>query len=155
MDKNPYRPPGAPVADDIDAAPRPPQVTLACRNLWFSMAVGLLSLLPMFRGEWWVDQEGKIASSAALTAGLIMMVLFTAIYLTLIQSVLKRRNWARWTLLAFLVFGWMMQVPEFPKTIAAAPLAAAVDVTCLLIELWACYLLFLSPGAKWFEPRSR
>ena len=136
-----------------DAAPRPPQVGLACRILWVTLVLGAATLHPSFRGEWWMEgAEGNAdAGDALLAGGLFMSAVFFAIFAALLFLTGRRENWARWATLAFLAFGWLMGLYDLPRSFAETPGAALTDLMIAAAELWACYLLFLTPGAAWFR----
>jgi len=156
MAQDPYRTPGAPVGRREaaeDAAPRPEQVSLACRILWVTTLLSAATLHPSVRGEWWigdasVDEE---TAGAMLTGGLIMAGLFFGLFAAMLYLTGRRRNWARWVLLALLALGWVMWLTDLPRSFAETPGAALADTLISAAELAAGYLLFLSPGAAWFR----
>jgi hypothetical protein len=156
MAQDPYKAPAAPVGKreaTEDAAPRPPQVTLACRILWVTLVLGAATMHPSVRGEWWAEgAEGDAGlADAALIGGLFLAVVFLAIFAVLLFLTGRRENWARWTMLGLLAFGWLMGLYDLPRSFAATPGAALTDMLIAAAELWASYLLFLSPGAAWFK----
>ena len=151
---DPYKPPAARVEDqgeDEDLAGRPPQVTLACRILWLALVVGLLSMHPLIRGEWWGEVEDNEAMQVVLYGTVALLGGFVVAYGILIWLIGRRNDVARWLLLVLLALGWMVTLGEFAETLEETPWAAVVDGLLLVVELSACYLLFLSPGAAWFR----
>ena len=156
MALDPYKPPGARVEDqgeEDDLAGRPPQVTLACRILWVTLVIGLLSMLPVIRGEWWgdIDDDDLQAAQVVLYGGVALVGVFAVAYGVLIYLAGRRNDVARWLLLLLLALSWVVTVGEFAETLEQAPWAAAADGLVAMLELAACYLLFLSPGAAWFR----
>ncbi len=149
---NPYQPPNAVVEDEPALRlPQPPLIALACRILWINLAVGLFSLLPVVRGYWWIDAEGRVPVAVTLGIGLVMIVLFGGLYAVCVHFTGHRRNWARWMLLAFLAFGWYMNLGEIAETAVKTPFAALIDVGSFFAEVVACCLLFISRDAGWFR----
>ena len=153
---DPYKPPAARVEDreeDEDLAGRPPQVTLACRILWVALVIGLLSMHPTIRGDWWGEIDDDSAVQVILYGATALLGAFVVAYGILIYLIGRRNDVARWLLLVLLALGWMVTLGEFAETLEETPWAAVVDGVLLLVELFACYLLFLSPGAAWFRRR--
>jgi hypothetical protein len=136
-----------------DAAPRPPQVGLACLILWVTLFLSAATLHPSIRGEWWMEgAEGSAeAGEALLAGGLFISGVFFAIFGALLFLTGRRENWARWGMLAFLVFGWLMGLYDLPRSFSETPGAALTDIMIAAAEMWASYLLFLSAGAAWFK----
>lgn len=155
MAQNPYEAPEAHVADPVVAmAPRPPEVALACRILWIVFVLGFLTMLPSIRGEWWMLYASESGGAGAgLVAGLMMASIFGAIFATFVWFTGRGRNWARWALLAYLIFGWIVLVIDFPRSISITPVAAFLDLIIAVVEVWPCRLLFRGPGAAWFSRR--
>lgn len=155
MAQNPYEAPEAHVADPVVVtAPRPSEVALACRILWIVFVLGFLTMLPAIRGEWWlVYSTGSDDGEAGLVAGLVMAVIFGGLFATFVWYTGRGRNWARWALLAYLIFGWIVLVTDFPRSISTTPVAAFLDLVMAVVEVWACRLLFRGPGAAWFSKK--
>ena len=152
MERSPYEPPSATLKDQPDIAPpKPAQITLAVRILWAGLFAGLVGLLPWFRGNWWLNSDGTTPAAAGLAVAIVLTVIFVVIFVALLLLIGRRHNWARWVLLAYVLLGWIVQAVDFPKTISETPLAAGIDFLIAISEFWACYLLFLSSGAKWFK----
>lgn len=152
MAQNPYEPPEAPVADPAAAnVPRPPEVALACRILWIVFVLGFVTLLPSVRGEWWLPHDG--GDDSAMAASMVMAGVLSAIFAFFVWYTGRGRNWARWALLAYLIFGWIVMVADFPRSVSATPIAALLDVVMAVTEVWACHLLFRGPGAAWFSQK--
>ena len=145
MDHNPYRPPDA-VVTDRAPQPKPPQVRQACRILWAMMVLGLISLHPSIRGEWWAAPSGVEAADVpgaagiALAIALTLGIALTLFFAGLVVLVGRRHNWARWTLLVYLVLGWVVLALELPTSVMETPLAATIDLLSAAAEAWACYL---------------
>lgn len=158
MTHNPYQAPDASVGDPVIAEPvRPAAVSLACRIFWVVLVLGLLSLLPAIRGEWWlvpeVEETGVEGAAEMMLIGMsVFIVIASASYALLTWLISRRHNWARWTMLAYLAFGWYVTTGELSHTFSTAPLAGVLDLLCLLAEVWAAGLLFFGAGARWFKP---
>lgn len=77
----------------------------------------------------------------------------TAILVWLYYKVYVGRNWARITLLVFMILGlWMFSSNVMMGILAAAPaLAKGSMVLGFLVNLTSMYLLFISKGRHWFR----
>jgi hypothetical protein len=128
------------------------QIARAIRLLWAGLFASGVSLLPFVRGHWWVEPAQSISAAESLAFAMVVMTIWFGIMIALMVLVGRRKNWARWTLLAYLVVGWITVAIDLPETLEVTPFAGAIDFLVTIAELWACYLLFLSPGAKWFKP---
>lgn len=149
MDHNPFKPPQAPVADDPHGKAMPPtSVYAACGLVLGALAIGLLGLLPGVRPP----IEGD-AVPGWFT--LLLVVIFGGVTVVLSYETLRGRNWARWTLLAYLALGWYITAPDLPINFDRAPMAALIDAVGMVMELVAAWLLFFGDGPKWFSGARR
>lgn len=147
---DPFRAPTAQVADrDIarNQSPRPASITLACRLLWATIVVGLLSLIPGVRHGLWDDY---VNSPVAVLLILGIIALMTGIEIWLIRLVARRHDWARWALLVYLFAGWLMTFSDFSGSIEQGMAAVLIDLGTGIAEVIAVGLLFLSRGRSWF-----
>ena len=152
MEHSPYEPPKSAVEDRLKVIPpRPTQISLAIRILWLGFIAGLLSLHPWLRGTWWVNPGETTSAAASLAVVIALTLVFSAFFIWLLVRAGRRKNWARWVLLVYLVIGWISVAIDLPETLSATPFAGAIDFLVAMAELWASYLLFLSPGASWFK----
>jgi hypothetical protein len=160
MAQDPYRTPSSAVGEREaaeDAAPRPARIGFACRILWVTVLLSVATLHPSVRGEWWLEgvpAGDEEAAGAMLVGGLVMSGLFFAVFVTALFLTGRRRNWARWLLLGLLALGWMMWLSDLSRSFAETPGAALADTLICAAELWAAYLLFLTPEAAWFRRRA-
>lgn len=155
MSSDPFKAPAAKVADpDLRGhrEPRPPSVTLACRLLWATIALGLLSLLPGVRAGLW---DGRDNSLIAVVLALAFVAVMTGVELWLIRLVGSRHGWARWALLIYLIAGWLMTFSDFSASIEQGMAAVLVDLVTGITEMVAVGLLFLGKGRFWFRPSGR
>lgn len=147
---NPFKAPESKAGDEqmrrIHAS-RPPAVKFACQLLWVSIGLAALSLIPGIRSDFWSEDKSLLDALMDLDLALLMMLLEA----WLIQMVYMQRNWARWTLLAFLAMGWTMQLGSLSESLAAGTVAFIIDSLVMILELAACYQLFVSPGRLWFR----
>ncbi len=58
---------------------------------------------------------------------------------------------ACWLILGALVLGLISLLPEIR---VPAPLAGMIDAVCIVMEMAACWKLFLGADAKWFGRRT-
>jgi hypothetical protein len=136
-----------------DALPRPYEVARALQLLWAVFAIGLVTLHPSVRGDWWLGSEGvePALEDAALVGGLIVAGLFSGFYIGLVFLIGRRHAWARWAMLGFLALGWVIQGMDLPRSLSETPAAAFADLLMAGAELWACRLLYSAPAAAWFR----
>jgi uncharacterized membrane protein YcjF (UPF0283 family) len=109
-----------------------------------SMAVGLVSLLPF------VDPPMP-DEPVALTAfiwGFALMLL--AVELWLLRCVWRRRNWARWIMVALTVLAVAMSVPVIAEDWIRAPLVAWLGIASSVCSAAAVVLLLARASARWF-----
>lgn len=140
-----FAPPLAQVGDAPGRSDPPPATaTLAVRLMWASLALGIPSIL---------YELGRSTSAVTGAIAFALQLAVAAFGAYIVVSVHRGKNWARivfllFTLLevAFLVFG------------VTPPETAVVELLCNWIagalDIAALYLLFTSPGSKWFR-RSR
>jgi hypothetical protein len=152
MNVDPFKAPTAQVADrniepERNQSPRPASITLACRLLWATIVLGLLSLIPGVRHGLWDDYAG---SSVAVLLVLAVIAFMTGIEIWLIGLVARCHGWARWALLAYLFAGWLMTFSDFSGSIDQGMAAVLVDLVTGAAEIFAVGLLFLSRGRSWF-----
>lgn len=146
MTPNRYEPPGAEVADpQTPHSPVPAPVRSACLLILGGMGLSLLTLIPGVRVA---DPEVEALSPWVEAAWVGVFVLLTVWLLVMIQ---RRKNWARWTMLALLGLGWFAIAWEFPEGFMRSPIAGIVDVAVTAMELYAAWLLFSGPAARWFR----
>ena len=152
MAHNPYSAPGSTVQDPpSQVMPRPAEVTRACRILWSVMLASILSLHPAIRGEWWVIPESEGAGAIASSALIAVTVLSGIVYGVLLWLTGRGHNWARWTVLVFVVVSTLFAATDFSRSLSETPAAAVMDLFFTLAELWAFRLLFFGPAAQWYR----
>jgi len=148
VSRNPYAPPGAPVADPPltePRGPRPAQVTWAVRLFWVDLGLSVLqSSLNAYR-----DPDHRVLLSL-LTDGLSGALL--AFEAWVIVKISVGRNWARWVALASVM-------TAIPLSLGLLGQASLLDLTLesvsIAVDLVALSFLFLSSGRRWFmRPRN-
>jgi hypothetical protein len=144
-----YAAPRADVADltapDALLASRPRSVVWACWLMLASMAVGLVSLLPV------VDPPipGEPAAMTAMVWGITLVV--AAVELWILRCVWRRRNWARWVMVALTVLGIALSVPVIAEDWTRAPLVAWLGIASSAASAVASGLLLVGASARWFK----
>ena len=155
MTDDPFRAPKARLSDadtGPDLAARPASVTLACRLLWATLIIGVLSMIPGVRTGLW-SGVGENAGAGAFALGFI--VAMTVLEAWLIRLVSHGRGWARWLLLGYLLLGWLLTLSDFSASIEQGMVAVVVDLVSAIAEMIAVGLLFLSRGRAWFRKEAR
>ena len=145
MDTNPYRPPATELRDPprAPAAPPPLAVRSACLLVLASLALGLLTLAPGMRAP-----EPGLPDMFAITVG--AYIVFGGLTLWFVRRTWQGRNWARWALLVYLALGWALYAATLADEMTTAPMAALVNMVCVVMEATACGLLFMGTGGRWF-----
>lgn len=147
---HPSKSPEAKARDERDArihASRPGAVKFACQLLWITLGLAVLSLLPGVRAPLWAPDLSAVDILINIVFALLMLLLEA----WLIQLVYMRRNWARWLLLVLLALGWIQQLSSLSTSLEEGVAAFVLDTLSMLLEMAACYQLFISPGRRWFE----
>ena len=147
MSDNPYAPPRSSVDDA--ALPqvtqvRPDQVVLAIRLAAINYGLGLVGILV----SW------EYFSKLQPIGSLIFNQLFSlALSVWIYYKIYKGRNWARITLLVLFALGSVMTLSGLVRNLLmAAPVIAKVQmIVGIGIGLAILWLLFISPGRRWFR----
>jgi hypothetical protein len=149
MAHNPYNAPSSTVQDPpFPIVPRPPEVTRACRILWAIFVLSFVTLHPAIRGRWWVIPNAEDIAPAFMIS---VSIVFAVVYAVLVWLTGRRRNWARWALLVFVVVTTLIAAGDLPRSFSETPIAAVADVCFTLAEVWAFRLIFSGRGAEWFR----
>jgi hypothetical protein len=61
------------------------------------------------------------------------------------------RNWARWVALMSVILGTLIALPTLGQSFAKSPTATALAAVSTAADVVALYLLFVSPGRRWFS----
>jgi hypothetical protein len=146
MSDNPYAPPNSRVEDaQATGLPgtRPWQIVLAVRLAAIAYGLGLVGILL----SW--DYYSKLQSTGSLVLNQLFSV---ALMVWIYYKIFVGRNWARIVLLVFFLIGTgTMLTSVVMNLLLAAPTIAKVQmVVGVLINLIVLWLLFLSPGRRWF-----
>jgi hypothetical protein len=126
-------------------ASRPRSVVWACVLMLASMAIGFVSLLPV------VDppMSGEPAAMTAMVWGITLCV--AAVELWLLRCFWRRRNWARWVMVALTVSGIALSVPVIAEDWTRAPLVAWLGIASGAASAVASVLLLAGASARWFK----
>jgi hypothetical protein len=144
-----YAPPRADVANagmpDPLLAARPRSVVWACVLMLASIAVGLVSLLPV------VDPPlpGEPAAMTALIWGITLAI--TALELWLLRCVWQRFNWARWVMVALTMAGIALSLPLIGEDWTRSLLVAGLGIAGIVFSALGAALLLAGPSARWFK----
>jgi hypothetical protein len=143
VDRNPYAPPKAAVADATAnrQMEKPSQVTTAVRLLWSSLGLGILSS---------ALQWEYLASLGSVGFILSVQILSFTVLAWLIWKISVGRNWARITFLVLAIIG-LGFLAQIPSVFERSPASAVVGVIQLLLQFAALYLVFADPGRRWFR----
>lgn len=129
------------------AASEPPAAVGRARLLILASLV--LGVLTVFGG---VVPPDATATAAAVPAGANLLVFGTmaGITLWLVTMLHRGHNWARWAMFAFLATTWGLAALTFAEDFTRAPMAGALTLVGVAMELVACWFLFSGEGARWY-----
>jgi hypothetical protein len=140
-----YAPPRSEVSDPKRTRPpSPPSVRLACLLILAGLALSLVSLLPFIRPPAPDEQD------VPLWVTLLVVAIFGSLTVWFTVQTSRGKNWARWAILLYLAFGWVLSAMEFQTELERAPLFVMINSVCIALELVACWKLFTGEGAGWF-----
>jgi hypothetical protein len=148
--RNPYAPPSAVVADvepPEERLARPRVVLVALILLWSALALALPLL---------VRSVLKEADYGATIFTQFLMWLFSLTLLGilgwLVLSMGRARNWAR---IAFIAVTALKAYTVMPLVLVQMRAWQLLEVLTMLMELFACVLVFLPAANSWFRTRGR
>ena len=145
MSGNPYAPPKAEVelaTPEVEAAERPREIVWVVWLAVFNYGLGLVSIVIAW------DYFSRLQSIAPtiVSQAFTLVILFWLYY-----KIFQGRNWARITWLVLTLLGLAM-MPMTYKFLGAAPsilkLQMLIGFGITLVILW---MLFFSPGKRWFR----
>ena len=146
MNENHYAPPTAVVADITDEVhrPRPGQVIWAVRLLWASMIV-------------WVIQDAfsvRTSPASVIAVHVALTSLTVAIAGFVYSRIYRGNGWARKLMLVWTVLSTaaVLFVPSYSTDSTVDRVLTGLKETS---DLVCMYLLFVSPGSRWFKRRER
>ena len=147
MERNPYNPPSANVADVSSEQPieRPSSVTLAVRLLWLSLVIGIGGLFVAPR---------QVPGVAGIVVVAVIGLIVFGIYAWLIAKIGAGRNWARITYTVLTVIGYLVVVFTWNQQLAsfkASPISAVISGVNAAINLYVLYLLYTKTSKPWFS----
>jgi hypothetical protein len=157
MDRNPYAPPQAQIAEGSsarDVPDRPREVATAVKLLWASVSLGVLATV--------VDWPYQ---TARLSAGILIPVEFVglAIALWFIRALGRGRNWVRILFLVVMIMsllGAMASVWSVPlrarylEEYTHSTTAGSIRGIQFILHLVALGYLFTAPARHWFKHRT-
>jgi hypothetical protein len=121
---------------------KPRAVALAVYLLWGSLAVGLAKIPLDF------PSLAAIPSPAIVWSAIAIVL---ALYGFLFLKIASGRNWARITFLVFFLLGLILAWPTLSSEFARAPAVGVLSIAQGIMQGYAIFLLFTSPGKTWFQ----
>ncbi len=142
--RNPYAPPQTGVGDVASGVPiaKPPQVGYAVALMWISLLLDVVDTVadPQFA-------EAELVPQAIIA----LLLLVQAAFIVLVSA---GHNWARILVLVMFALGTLMTLADFGAEYARSRLVAWVDVSSIVVEAVALYLVFTRPASRWFRRRA-
>jgi hypothetical protein len=143
MERNPYAPPVAAVADPVEVrSERPKEVTLAVKLLWASFFMGIAGVFL------------RPAQQVPFVAILIGSVLAFGFWAWVITCIANGRNWARILFFVVVGFGLIFAALFLSATLAVyrdRPFNGFLAAINYALELYTLYLLLSAPARAWFK----
>lgn len=156
MERNPYAPPDAQVADPVREAPsmqRPRTVTLALRLMWAALAISAVNVVLGWNTMFDLAEiPAEVRAFVKVFAMLVMVLSFTA-YVWIVWKMGEGRNWARIVLLIFQLLSLVANpFSQLPKQ---GVLVGSIGILAFVMEVAAIVLMFLPASREWFQPRPK
>jgi hypothetical protein len=158
MERNPYTPPGTPVADIAsDPVTVNRDVLIACKLFWVSFGLSLVSSASDVLRE---------STTPQMVGGLIGLIVGGAIGFAITRWIVSKlkagRNWMRLLMTIGPVLGYL-SIPIFWKFYSTAvfpiygrnPIKAGVFVLQIIPSVWSIYLLNVPRSRAWFTAAKR
>jgi hypothetical protein len=158
VDRNPYTPPAAPVADIAsDSVTANRDVLLACKLFWVSFGLSLVSSASDALSQSTIPQM-----IGALIGLMIAGAVGFALTWWMVSKLKAGRNWMRLlvtigAVLAYLsipIFWKFYSSKVFPMY-ATNPLKAGIDLLATIPNIWSIVLLNLPRSRAWFSAMKR
>ncbi|MEN9865906.1 MAG: hypothetical protein RL748_1496 [Pseudomonadota bacterium] len=147
MSYHPYQAPNSDLTPLNQPAPvRPRVVNLACIAFILSMLLSLVDLIPDLARGW--DEGSRLMRFFEI----VVIVILYGLFFGVIYAIAKGKNWARWLMLVLTALGQALAfLPD--ESPAKAQLFVVIAVIAMVLDWFACALLFLGPGRSWFVSR--
>jgi hypothetical protein len=143
MERNPYAPPVATVADPVEVRiERPKEVALAVKLLWASFFIGIVGVFL------------RPAQQVPFIAILIVSILAFGFWAWVITRITEGRNWARILFFVLIGFGLAFAVVFLSATVALyreRPFNGFLAAINYALEIYTLYLLLTAPAREWFK----
>jgi len=154
MERNPYAPPQAQVADAplTDTRARPREVTNAVNLMWISLALGVVG-----NAFDWSHQTARLSPITLITMSLVGL----AIGVWFIRALARGRNWVRvlfligmgFALLGFMSAIWLPPIrAAYIEAYAHSAAVGSLRGIQFILHAIAIGLLFTRPANRWFRP---
>jgi len=124
---------------------KPRAVALAVYLLWASIAIGFAKIPLDFQFLSAMPSPGLMWS---------VVVLVMAFFCLLIVKIASGRNWARITYLALFLLGLIPALPTLTSEFARSPILAILSIVQFIMQGYAIFLVFTSPGKTWFQKKA-
>jgi hypothetical protein len=112
-----------------------------------AFVVALFDRTPLSR---FPGDDDQVLFVVALAGGAVVVILFATLFLFVLQSVTRGRNWARFVLSA-LVVARLLGAVELRGRFTAAPVSTILDALLVVMQCIAVVLLFLPVSNQWYR----
>jgi succinate-acetate transporter protein len=124
----------------------PPQISRATGLLWLTLVVGVLMSIINWRQN---------MANGRLVFDLVLLVLVFGLFALLIWKIGQGRNWARIVFLLLFGFGSVSSCVLAYGRFHRSPGTGIVSLVDSVVWLYVVWLLFVSPGKKWFRSQQQ
>jgi hypothetical protein len=157
MERNPYAPPQAAVADprvEYDIVGRPREVAVAVKLLWVAFGLGLLASL--------LDWRNALAKTSWLYF-IVGQIFGVVIGVWFIHKISIGRNWMRILFLIFMTIAvlsliaglfWLPLRAVYAAAFTRSMLTGTLRMIPYLLQLAALICVYTRPAQSWFTQQS-
>ncbi len=119
---------------------------MSVRNALYALA--LTTVASAFYFGWYMHRE--VEGAFPIWPSWIFFAVISAIFGLFLVFSWKRRNWARWVVVAWSILGVLSVVSGWVSS-TLAPIDWVFQLVVTGVEVWACYQLLSPPASIWFR----
>jgi hypothetical protein len=121
---------------------KPRNVEQAIILMWILMGLSALSTVLNF---------SHLSSQTGVALALFTLGFSYAIAIFFYAKLAAGKNWARWTLLVFMVGGLLMSATTLPTEWSRSPLSVLLSLVMTALQIYILYLAFTPAASPWFH----
>jgi len=121
---------------------KPSNVERATILMWIVMGLSALSSVLNF---------SFVSSQTGVAFALFTMGFTYAFMIFFYVKLAAGKNWARWTLLVFMIGGLLISVSTLPTEWSRSPLSVLLGLVVMALQIYILYLVFTPTASPWFH----